>query len=85
LIQNKPLLVLDEGTSAIDRQTGNDIENRLLEREDLTLITITHSLDEQMLRKYDEIIYMEEGSIVEHGSYNDLVKQNGKFSTYLSM
>jgi len=84
LIQNKPLLILDEGTSAVDKQTGNDIENRLLERDDLTLITITHSLDEQMLRKYDEIIYMEEGRIIEYGSFDDLVKQDGKFSTYLS-
>jgi len=85
LIQNKPLLVLDEGTSAIDKQTGNDIENRLLAREDLTLITITHSLDEEMLRKYDEIIYMEEGRIIEYGSFDDLIKRDGKFSTYLLM
>jgi len=84
LIQNKPLLILDEGTSAVDRQTGADIENRLLKREDLTLITITHSLDEEMLRQYDEIVYMEGGTIIEHGSFDDLVKQGGKFSNYLS-
>jgi len=85
LIQNKPLLILDEGTSAVDRQTGADIENRLLRRHNLTLITITHSLDEEMLSQYDEIIYMEEGSIIEHGSFDDLVKQDGKFSNYLSV
>jgi len=84
LIQNKPLLVLDEGTSAIDKQTGNDIEKRLLERDDLTLITITHSLDERMLRKYDEIIYMENGKIIASGHYDELAKANGKFIDYLS-
>jgi ABC-type multidrug transport system fused ATPase/permease subunit len=68
LIQNKPLLILDEGTSAIDRQTGTDIENRLLKREDLTLITITHSLDENLLGKYDIIISMKDGKIVERGA-----------------
>jgi energy-coupling factor transporter ATP-binding protein EcfA2 len=40
---------LDEGTSAIDRQMARDIENRLLNGDDLTLITITHSLDPSLL------------------------------------
>ena len=83
LIQNKPLLILDEGTSAVDKQTGADIERRLLARENLTLITITHSLDEEMLRLYDEIIYMEEGAIVESGSFDFLIDLGGKFSQYM--
>ena len=83
LIQNKPLLILDEGTSAVDTQTGLDIENRLLAREDLTLITITHSLRDEMLRQYDEIIYIEEGRIVENGAYVDLLDLGGRFSKYM--
>jgi len=84
LIQNKPLLILDEGTSAIDKQTATDIESRLLARGDLTLLTITHSLDEEMLGRYDEIIYMEEGTIVERGSFVELMESQGKFSQYVS-
>ena len=38
LIRNKPILILDEGTSAIDMQTAYDIESRLLKMNDLTLI-----------------------------------------------
>ena len=55
LIRNKPILILDEGTSAIDMQTAYDIENRLLKMENLTLITITHHLEQNLLDKYDEI------------------------------
>ena len=44
LIRKKPLLILDEGTSAIDMQTAYDIESRLLEISDLTLLTITHNM-----------------------------------------
>lgn len=44
LIRNKPILILDEGTSAIDMQTAYDIENHLLKIEGLTIITITHNL-----------------------------------------
>jgi ABC-type multidrug transport system fused ATPase/permease subunit len=83
LIQNKPLLILDEGTSAIDKQTARDIESRLLFREDLTLLTITHSLDPDLLNRYDEIIYMKDGTIIESGSFADLMESQGKFSQYM--
>ena len=85
LVQNKPLLILDEGTSALDRQTAMDIEKRLLNLESLTLLTITHSLDSQMLSQYDEIIYMEDGTIVESGSYAQLMESQGKFKHYMQM
>lgn len=83
LIQRKPLLILDEGTSAIDRETARDIEQRLLSRNDLTLITITHALDADMLRQYDEIIYMEDGQIVESGSLDNLISRQGSFALYM--
>ena len=51
LIRNKPILILDEGTSAIDMQTAYDIESRLLKINDLTLITITHNLEEKFVEK----------------------------------
>ncbi|MCL2201346.1 MAG: ABC transporter ATP-binding protein/permease [Oscillospiraceae bacterium] len=85
LTRNKPLMILDEGTSAVDRLTARDIETRLLGKEDLTLITITHALDEDMLSQYDEIIYMEDGTIAEHGHYLNLVSQDGSFSKFLAM
>ena len=61
LIRNKPILILDEGTSAIDMQTAYDIENHLLKIEGLTIITITHNLKKELLELYDNIIYMENG------------------------
>lgn len=44
LIRNTPFLVLDEGTSALDQQTAEEIENELMAISDLTLLTITHNL-----------------------------------------
>lgn len=58
LIRNKPILILDEGTSAIDMQTAYDIENHLLKIEGLTIITITHNLKKELLELYDNIIYI---------------------------
>lgn len=85
LIRNKPILILDEGTSAIDMQTAYDIESRLLKMNDLTLITITHNLEEKLLKKYDEIIYMENGNVKEQGYFQELVNTSSCFSEYLHL
>lgn len=85
LIQQKPILVLDEGTSAIDMQTGYDIENRLLNLDNLTLITITHKMSEELLSLYDEIIYMEDGKIIEQDSFNNLIKKEEKFYDFYKL
>lgn len=56
LIRRTPVLILDEGTSAIDRETAFEIEKRLLERRGLTVITITHHMDERLEGEYDGIL-----------------------------
>lgn len=85
LIQQTPILVLDEGTSAIDMQTGYDIENRLLNLDNLTLITITHKMSQELLSLYDEIIFMEDGKIIEQGNFNDLIKKEEKFYDFYKL
>ena len=85
LIRNKPILILDEGTSAIDMQTAYDIESRVLKINDLTLITITHNLEEKLLKKYDEIIYMDNGNIKEQGHLQELVNTSSCFSEYVHL
>jgi len=80
LIQQTPILVLDEGTSAIDMQTAYDIESKLLSIENLTLITITHKMS-----LYDEIIYMENGHIVEKGNLKELLDKKDKFFKFYTV
>jgi len=85
LVQKKPILVLDEGTSAIDMQTAYDIENRLLHLDNLTLITITHSLNPELLKSYDCIIFMEEGRICEYGTFDELVNAEAVFYDFYNV
>lgn len=54
LIRNTPFLILDEGTSALDAQTAEEIESELMAIPDLTVLTITHHL--QNKEQYDQII-----------------------------
>ena len=79
LIQQMPILMLDEGTSALDLQTAYDIERTLLGIGELTVITITHKLSEEILSQYDEIIVMDHGQIVEAGTFDELVQRQGAF------
>lgn len=85
LIRNKPILILDEGTSAIDAQTAYEIESKLLTIEDLTLITITHNLSPELLSLYDKVIYMEQGEIVGQGTLSELQQHNASFFRFQSI
>lgn len=85
LIRKKPILILDEGTSAVDMQTAYDIESRLLKIEDLTLLTITHNLSSDLLKLYDQIIYMEDGFIVEMGTLEELIANQAEFYRFFHL
>ncbi len=82
LIQKTPLLILDEGTASIDKQTAYSIESNLLRLDDLTLITITHNLDPELLRQYDKIIFIKDGRICEMGSLDELLMHRGDFHSF---
>ncbi len=68
LIRHAPLLILDEGTSALDKKTAYEIENRLLKNKDITLLTITHNPNADLMTLYDEIYYMENGALEKQSS-----------------
>ena len=63
LIRRAPLLILDEGTSALDKKTAYEIENYLLKNKDITLLTITHNPNDDLMMLYDEIYYMKDGNL----------------------
>ena len=81
LINKSQLLLLDEATSALDNETSSSITNHLLELKNTTKIMITHKLDEEVLNKFDQIIVMKKGKIVEFGDYYELMSNNGTFKS----
>lgn len=81
-IRNTDMIILDEGTSAIDGKTALEIETALLNKEHLTLLTITHSLSAAMLRQYDQIIYMDEGQVKAVSHFDDLIKNSLEFRDF---
>ena len=79
LIRKTPILLLDEATSSLDNQVTTEIENSILKIRDLTALVVTHKLNETILKKYDRILFMKDGVIVEDGSFVDLMDRKGEF------
>ena len=79
LIRKTPILLLDEATSSLDNQVTTEIENSILDIQDLTTLVVTHKLNENILKRYDRILFMKAGVIVEDGSFCDLMDRKGEF------
>jgi NHLM bacteriocin system ABC transporter ATP-binding protein len=76
-IVNKPrILLFDEATSALDNRT-QEIVSRSLEGLDATRIVIAHRLS--TIQNADYIYVVDRGHVVQHGTYNDLLNQEGVF------
>ena len=79
MLKNAPILILDEATSALDSVTEQYIQeslDELMQRK--TTIVIAHRLS--TLSKMDRILVFDNGVIVEDGSHQELVKQNGHYA-----
>lgn len=85
LIRKTPILLMDEATSALDQKNTTEIENAILEVADLTAIVVTHKLNPNLLKRYDAIIFMKEGTITEIGSFVDLMQQKGDLYNLCSL
>lgn len=79
LLRNTSVLLMDEATAALDEITASGIMNSVLAMEEITRIIVTHRLDANALRKYDEIIVLHRGEIAERGTFDHLIDEHGLF------
>lgn len=79
LVFHRSILILDEGLSALDSHLSYQIEKQLLARQDLTFVSIAHHFHQDLLEKYDEIIFMDEGKIAMTGQFQTLKKECPEF------
>ncbi len=79
LLKDPPILILDEATSALDATTETKVKQALDEvMKGRTTFVIAHRL--ATIRNADRIFVFSEGKIVESGSFDELVKLNGRFA-----
>lgn len=79
LYKNTPILILDEPTAALDPLAEADLYRKFdSETKDKTSIFISHRLGSTQF--CDRVIYMEGGHIIEIGTHQDLMEQNGAYA-----
>ena len=78
-MRKSPVLLMDEATASLDTQTAYRVISSILALNGLTRIVVTHSLDASILECYDKIIAMKNGSIIESGTYEELMEKKGYF------
>ena len=82
ILKNAPILVLDEATSALDVETEARVKTAIDRlRKDRTTFIIAHRLS--TVREADQVLFLDHGRIVEHGSFHELSQSNGRFAALL--
>lgn len=84
VLKNPPILILDEATSSLDTESERlvqDAINNMMQNR--TSIVIAHRLS--TIRHADEIIVLQKGKIVERGTHDELLAQNGFYKKLVDM
>ena len=79
ILQNTPLLILDEATSNVDTRTEELVQKAMDKlSENKTSFIIAHRLS--TIRNADLILVMKDGNIIEQGSHDELIEKNGFYA-----
>jgi subfamily B ATP-binding cassette protein MsbA len=82
--KNPPLLILDEATSALDTQSEQVVQEAINNMmQDRTSVVIAHRLS--TVQKADRIIVLEKGHIVQEGTHESLMQQEGLYKTLVEL
>ncbi len=75
----KEVLLCDEITSSLDNTIARKIEHNILDIENETVLYVTHKLYEDTLSRFDQILMMRNGTILECGSFDELMDKKQFF------
>jgi len=84
LVRDTDIVLLDEHTSALDPQAEHQVLHQLFDTvKNKTVMIISHRLT--TVTMVDRIIVMDQGRIIEQGTHNQLIQQNGHYAELFSM
>ena len=85
LIKESPILLVDEATASLDNYTSNKVMQEILKLEGITKIVVTHKLIVDEMKKYDAILVLSDGKLVECGSYEKLMERKNIFFSLMNI
>lgn len=84
VLKNPPVMILDEATSALDTESERLVQQALDNMmKNRTSVVIAHRLS--TIQKADKIVVMQKGRIVEQGTHDELIAQNGTYHKLVMM
>ncbi len=79
ILRRSPIIILDEATAAVDVETERQIRDAInLLSGKRTIVAIAHRLS--TIRSAEQILVIEDGTVVEQGTHEQLIKQNGYYA-----
>lgn len=85
LIKNSQVLLVDEATASLDSETAFQVSSAILDLENVTAVVVTHALDESLLKRYDSILTLKNGAVVEEGTFDELIMNKGYFHSLFTV
>lgn len=74
LLREKNVILLDEATSAIDKESSFEIESKLLQTRELTLISVEHKFIPELIPLYDVVLELKNFNLEERVNPNDIIQ-----------
>ena len=83
-MKDAPIIVLDEATASVDPENEQELLKAVRElTRDKTILMIAHRLS--TVRDADQIIVLDKGRIVQHGTHTELIKQEGLYRRFVEV
>lgn len=79
LLKKSQVLLVDEATAALDAETAYQVSTAILSLSGITRIVVTHTLEEGLMQQYDGILTLKNGTVVEAGTFKELIAKKGYF------
>ena len=73
LLSSVRMIVFDEVVSTLDIETAYEIEKMALDFKDKTVVFISHNFSGKLIRVYDDILVMQDGMLLTHGTFEELI------------
>ena len=77
LLKNSKIIIFDESTSSLDNFAQEDVRKSIEELKNKTVVIVAHRLS--TIKHADIIFFIEEGNIIDKGTFDELFNKNEKF------